>query len=53
LSTGQPDFFRYKGFVATTRTSGEKRGEVLAVLRELLDEGRGDDVLAIVTKLVA
>jgi transposase len=53
LSTGQTGFFRYKGLVATTRTSSEKRGEVLAVLRELLDEGRDDDVLAIVNKLVA
>jgi hypothetical protein len=39
--------------VATTRASSEKRGEVLAMLRELLAEGRTDDVLAMVSQLVA
>ena len=39
--------------MATTRTSSEKRGEVLAMLRELLAEGRTDDVLAVVSQLVA
>jgi transposase len=39
--------------VATTRASSEKRGEVLAMLRELLAEGRTDDVLAVVSQLVA
>jgi transposase len=33
-------------------TSGEKRGTVLEVLRELLAEGRTDEVLSLVTKLV-
>jgi transposase len=34
-------------------TSGDKRGPVLEVLRELLAEGRDGEVLALVTKLVS
>src|SRR5262245_13152649 len=35
------------------RGAGEQRGEILDVLRTLLDDGRGDDVVSLVTKLVA
>jgi transposase len=42
---------------ATTASSwpakAERRGQVLEVLRELLAEGRSDEVLALVTKLLA
>jgi transposase len=37
---------------AKASTSGDKRGTVLEVLRELLAEGRTNEVLALVTKLV-
>jgi len=37
----------------TAATSGEKRGPVLEVLRELLAEGRDGEVLALFTKLVS
>ena len=36
-----------------TTSDGTKEGEVLDVLKELLAEGRNDDVLAVVEKLVA
>jgi transposase len=39
--------------MATAKTPGEKRGEVLSVLRDLLAEGRTDDVLDVVGQLVA
>jgi hypothetical protein len=38
---------------STTPEHGAKRGQVLEVLRDLLDEGRDDAVLELVGKLVA
>jgi transposase len=38
---------------AATSAKNERRGQVLDVLRELLSEGRADDVLALVAKLLA
>lgn len=38
---------------ATSRKSKERRGPVLDVLKELLAEGRNDDVVRLVEKLVA
>jgi transposase len=38
---------------ATPATKTERRGQVLDVLRELLAEGRSDEVMALVAKLVA
>ena len=35
------------------RGASEQRGEILDVLRTLLVDGRGDDVVSLVTKLVA
>ena len=39
--------------MATTSAGSERRGEILAMLRELLAEGRDEDVLALVGQLVA